>query len=167
MDTRKNTLVLLGLGADIELTIVPKGGFPLPAADAPEPRASTSRLDAEDAMDVDDDDDSDAPPVSTSRVKSARSASARGAKSAAKTGRKKGEDMLITLIHGDILMLNGDEFEVSSLALISCFTLTQVLQWSLRRTGMSIRTFAYFRLTAHADQFSIVLIGSCTNSQKS
>ena len=123
MDTRKNALVLLGLGADIELTIVPKGGFSLPAEDAPEPRASTSRQRAranaaEDAMEVDDDDDSDAPPTWASQAKAARSASAHGAKSAAKTGRKKGEDMLVTLVHGDILMLSGDEFEVSSCTLI-------------------------------------------------
>ena len=121
MDTRKNAIALMCLGADVELTIVPKGGFPSVSAVVAGAPDDAEKDGEPDAMDVDDDDEPDTPLALVKQAKTAESASASRASARSGAGRKKAEDMLLTLVHGDIVLLSGDEFEVCTPSFLRAF----------------------------------------------
>lgn len=114
------------LGADVELTVVPTSGYPFAphgARASGNGRAATRQSRDEDASS--DSDSEDDLPLAASILKSGKS-------------KKPEEPMFFTLVHGDTLVLSGDDFEVSR----SCRRLPRPLlkrvQYTMHRTGMSI-----------------------------
>ncbi|OBZ74135.1 hypothetical protein A0H81_06177 [Grifola frondosa] len=120
---KKSPVVMLCLGADVELTISPKSGKkgrPRYVAEKP----VTSHLQDDNnfepfgLMDVDDEvEDSNVDRYTHESISS--SMSNKGGNHG--KSRSTEEALLVTLVHGDILIVAGDEFE-----------------YSIKRTGMSI-----------------------------
>lgn len=111
---------MMCLGADVELTFVPKHGLQaaedgmpplmtLPqSSEASEPVCDD--LHAVDAMDTDEEEEM---PHSTLHPKVSSALTSGGSS----MKRKKDSDILITLVHGDAITLSGDEFDVRQLHL--------------------------------------------------
>ncbi|THG99799.1 hypothetical protein EW026_g2605 [Hermanssonia centrifuga] len=122
---RDTPVAILCLGADVEFSLSPRAGFPpvevsMQLGQSPRRnlKASKVKYEVKDLADSDDDDD-DEEPLFT-RLGHTRSVS-NSALVKASAKRKRQSELLLTLVHGDMLMLSGDEFE-----------------WVLKRTGMSI-----------------------------
>ncbi|KAI0792200.1 hypothetical protein C8Q75DRAFT_624563 [Abortiporus biennis] len=105
-----NSLVFFCLGADIELTLIPKSGFPISSGQSPQ---SASAIGGP----VTKREEEDVPlAVRHGPLREVASANPHS-----RSQNKPGEAINITMVHGDMLRLAGDEFD-----------------WSLRRTGMGI-----------------------------
>ncbi|GJE93213.1 Zn(II)2Cys6 transcription factor [Phanerochaete sordida] len=126
LPNRGRTIGMLCLGADLELTITPKRGFPVQTSrsDSKQPDRASARQAGPVAMKVDESDDEFRAvfdgPLSDSSDDEALS-SRRPPKTQVKVEKKSTQSMLITMVHGDILLLSGDEFE-----------------YALHRTGMGM-----------------------------
>jgi hypothetical protein len=95
-------VIILCLGADVLLSLVPKGGFSCGQFDLTDQNSGHGHFSTE--AGARDDKKSGSP--STSHFQSKKSGSS-------KNKSKKNNDVLaIHLIHGDILLLSGDNFEV-------------------------------------------------------
>ncbi|KAF7793518.1 hypothetical protein EIP86_004632 [Pleurotus ostreatoroseus] len=128
IDARKGSVAFMCLGADIELSVAPACGIQAvqaPTTSSQRAAVATEMLDDLIQLDPMDSDDEEEIPLSVVRQKqiSASNASPVSEALVSNTKRKKASDILVTLVHGDMLVLSGDEFE-----------------WSLKRTGMSIPT---------------------------
>ena len=102
---KQRTVAIMCLGADVELTVVPTSGYPLAAHNgrgAGNGRAAARRSrEDEEWPDPDSDSDSeDDQPLAMSALSNGK-------------GKKTKESMIFTLVHGDLLVLSGDDFEVS------------------------------------------------------
>ncbi|KAI0343310.1 hypothetical protein BDW22DRAFT_1356923 [Trametopsis cervina] len=132
----KTTVTLLCLGADVELSIVPRGGFEAVIRERPTPNTvvedpAPENRDEFQPYDPDDTEEEDVPlSISTKGAVEPKKmnspiaslsvvGSADGSRD--KKLKKRPERMFVTLVHGDMLLLSGDEFECS-----------------IHRTGMSI-----------------------------
>ena len=140
-------MAFMCLGADIELTVAPACGIQAvqaPTTSSQRAAVATEMLDDLIQLDPMDSDDEEEIPLSVVRQKqiSASNASPVSEALVSNTKRKKASDILVTLVHGDMLVLSGDEFEVRlSFPLDGwCLVINRFVQWSLKRTGMSIRT---------------------------
>lgn len=103
---------MLCLGANIELSIIPKHGFPVPTRSIgkqPE-RVSTREAITKVAESEDEFSAVFDGPLSSSEDEAL--STRRATSTRAKDEKKPAESMFVTLIHGDILLLSGDEFEV-------------------------------------------------------
>ncbi len=105
------------LGADVELSLTPAckpQPMEIDATVSSKPSAvSAQMLDDLIPLDPMDSDEEDIPlSVARLRVISPFSASPASAAPVSNAKRKKDSDILITLVHGDMLVLRGDEFEV-------------------------------------------------------
>ncbi|KAI0692443.1 hypothetical protein BC835DRAFT_1307147 [Cytidiella melzeri] len=126
LSATKKTFAMLCLGADVELSITPKGGFSGDVRqDNPSGVLSSSRANEDDfpPCDPEESEEEDIPlSISTARMRTQPVVSTpvvRASKS--KSSKRRTNEMFVTLVHGDVLFLHGDDFE-----------------YSLRRTGMSI-----------------------------
>ena len=113
-------MTILCLGADVLLSLVPKGGFSFNKNGIQEYRSGIGRANAvsDDEDDSADDsvDDYMANPDACDR-KAARcgaSSPRKGTISKGKHSKKYKDRLLVNLVHGDVLMLTGDDFEVSA-----------------------------------------------------
>jgi hypothetical protein len=91
-------MVIICLGYEVELTVVPQ------SIQASLKATDTSLLDGLMSMDIDDAKDH-----LNATVNEPKSASTKA------VTKKKTKDCQFTLVHGDALILTGDEFEVSTL----------------------------------------------------
>ncbi|EKM50059.1 uncharacterized protein PHACADRAFT_264561 [Phanerochaete carnosa HHB-10118-sp] len=121
LPNRGRTIAMLCLGSDIELNITPKHGFPVSTrsiSKQPERvsarQAITKAAESEDEFSAVFDG-----PLSSSEDEAL--STRRAASTRAMTERKPTESMFVILVHGDMLLLSGDEFE-----------------YTLHRTGMSM-----------------------------
>ncbi|KAJ3530412.1 hypothetical protein NM688_g7713 [Phlebia brevispora] len=126
-DARTDKVIMMCLGADVDLAVTPcstlhavEGDTQHLSSALPGPSLPAEVLNGLHTLDTMDTDSEEDVPLSVAhpRVVSATSASTAPV-SGAKP--KKGSEVFITLVHGDMLILSGDEF-----------------QWSLKRTGMSL-----------------------------
>ncbi|CAL1714543.1 unnamed protein product [Somion occarium] len=146
LPAKGRAIALMCLGADVDLTLVPVSGFPAVPEVIPFPETGSDVLAAAeslpnleypdedelvDHMDVDDEPDiplagllrevhkaelEQAAPVPALPVEKVSKEKQKGS-----SKRGKGEEIFVSMVHGDVLVLSGDDFE-----------------WSMRRTGMSI-----------------------------
>lgn len=96
------------LGADVELTIVPTSGYPFAPHNerrGGNGRAARRRSGDEDGWSNSDSnsDSEDDEPLAASMLKKRKSK------------KPAVESMLFTLVHGDVVVLSGDDFEVSEI----------------------------------------------------
>jgi hypothetical protein len=116
LKAKKHPVLVLCLGQDVELNIVPKLGFE-------KPESCGGRMTDSDHVEKDDFRDNFGkedlvgdtipsegdPEVLASMAKPASSA----AIGKARKTKSPAEDLRATLVHGDILLLSGDDFEVN------------------------------------------------------
>ena len=105
---KQQAVAIMCLGADVELTIVPTSGYPFAPHNersAGNGRAARRRSRDEGGWSNSDSnsDSEDDEPLAASMLKKRKS------KKAAR------ESMLFTLVHGDVVVLCGDDFEVSEI----------------------------------------------------
>lgn len=106
---------MLCLGADVELTITPKRGFPVASRSASKQpdRASARQARQAIAKTAESDDEFSAMfdgPLSSSEDEALSTRHAVNTR--VKAEKKLTQSMFVTLVHGDMLLLSGDEFEV-------------------------------------------------------
>lgn len=118
IDARRHIFVFMCLGADIELSLAAKSAsqtvqddwHPFSSRIDVAPELLDEDLQLIDVMDIDDEEEI---PLSLSRKRPA-TATVSTTSSILKRKIQRADDSLITLVHGDMLLLDGDEFEVSS-----------------------------------------------------
>ncbi|KAI0078727.1 hypothetical protein K474DRAFT_871446 [Panus rudis PR-1116 ss-1] len=141
LPAKQKLIIFYCLGADVELTLIPRSGFPaysqderavFPAVqDKPAhalPDINSAASDPEYDPTVEEDDPGagllaavhaeEARQIASDAPISSQTCNVPGRLHTPKT---KTEDIFITLVHGDLLLLRGDDFD-----------------WSMHRTGMSI-----------------------------
>lgn len=146
MPAKKLPIAILCLGADVELCVAPVSGF---AKSSPPPpvikrSASVALRQAQHTVDKAVDDDPFDSPLSGAssdeEALSARHPSKDPGAVPRSKAKKPAESMLITLVHGDMVIFYGDDFEVSvdryHMLMLCLFD----SQYTLHRTGMSIGT---------------------------
>ena len=110
---------MLCLGADVELHVVPASGFAsLPRPVVKRSESVVARQSQRIVSNAHDDDPFDSPLSSASSDEEALSVRHRGGLAVGSVAprtiktKKPGETMLVTLVHGDMVLFCGDDFEV-------------------------------------------------------
>lgn len=116
---------MLCLGADVELTLSPRsahsmltGGY---ATNFPTPSRTLCPTPAYAVDDEDEEMGEDNPGVGVFGATQSASVSRTNHKSSMKEG-KGGDDIIVTLFHGDMVLLFGDDFEVCCISPLICWT---------------------------------------------
>lgn len=94
---------MLCLGADMELNIIPSSGY-----------SKSENIVRRLAREDDEHDDSDLADADSSDEEALATRFAPPKVAGPSKMKKETESMFFTLVHGDMLMLSGDDFEVSS-----------------------------------------------------
>jgi hypothetical protein len=118
LPARSKTVAMLCLGADVELNVAPASGFPSVSRNGALAKSVSAPLARQSAIRVDEDDDWD--PFGSPLTSEDEALSTRLAASLSRNrvkASKQPESMLVTLVHGDMLLFSGDDFEVSTIAL--------------------------------------------------
>jgi hypothetical protein len=131
----QGVVTILCLGADAMLTLVPSSGFS--AQENPKPSLP----------DVDSDAEMTLVYPSSSLVKSEAGVESicEVADKGVSASKKKADAAVVTLVHGDVLILVGDDFKVMCLRRsLSCWSHLK-LQTHIKRTGTTIRRYPLFK----------------------
>lgn len=115
MPNRGRTIAMLCLGADIELDIIPKHGFPVSTRSISKQPERASAQQARQAITKAAESEDEFSAVFDGQLSSSEDealSTRRAASTRVKVEKKPAKSMFVTLVHGDILLLSGDEFEV-------------------------------------------------------
>jgi hypothetical protein len=130
----QGVVTILCLGADAVLTLIPTSGFS--AQENPKPSLPDADSDAEMTLVC----PSSSPIKSEAGVESIPQVADKGVSAS----KKKDDAAVVTLVHGDVLVLVGDDFKVICLRRsMSCWSHLE-FQAHIKRTGTTIRRHPLF-----------------------
>jgi len=130
----QGVVTILCLGADAVLTLVPASGFS--AQEISKPSLSDVDSDAKMALVY--------PSSSSSKCETGVKSIPQVADKGMLASKKKDDAAVVTLVHGDVLVLVGDDFKVIYLKRsLSCWSHLEP-QAHIKRTGTTIRRYPLF-----------------------